>query len=140
MSLAAILRALAQGFENAAVAAESENTEPTTSATRGRKAKTVTAPDPSPAAATAAPAATAPAAQQLAPQPAAPSITRDQLNKAVLAVASMSRDEAVAVLAKFGAANTATIPVEKYQAVFDAMEEKKAELDAAKAKEPASLV
>lgn len=90
------------------------------------------------AAADAAPAATAAAAQQ--PAPAAPSVTKDQLNKVVLAVAAKGRDKAEAILAKFGAKNTVTLPVEQYQAVFDAFEEELAKIDAAAAQAPASLV
>jgi hypothetical protein len=65
--------------------------------------------------------------------PAAPQISKDKLNKAVLAVAGVNRDEAIKILAKHGASNTATLPVEKYQAVFDDFEEAKARLDAAAA-------
>lgn len=134
MSLVAILRALAQGFENAAVAAESEpaneSAAPAKPAKRGPK--TVAAPESAPPAAAQPPvAASAPAAQQPAPSPAAPTISKGQLNNAVLAVAGKSRDAAVEILTRFGVTNTATLPAEKYQAVFDAFEEKKAQLDAA---------
>lgn len=140
MSLAAVFRALAQGFENAAIAAESD--EPTAPAKPGRKAKpAAAATESTPPAAAQPPAtsATAPAAvTQPAPSPTAPTITRDQLNKAVLAVAGVNREAAIAILGKFGVANTATLPVEKYQEVLDAFEEKKAQLDAASVQ--ASLV
>lgn len=91
-------------------------------------------------AAAAEPAASAPAAQSTADAaPAAvaevaaqaPSITKEQLNKAVLKVAAKSRDAAEAILAKFGAKNTVTLPVEQWQAVYDAFEEEIAKQDAA---------
>lgn len=95
---------------------------------------------------TAAPAAAAQAAAQAAAAPAqqpAPvsTITKDQLNKAVLKVAAKSRDVAEAILAKFGAKNTVTLPAEQWQAVFDAFEEEIAKQDAAEVqKTQASLV
>lgn len=140
MSLAAILRALAQGFENAAVAAETETQDTASPAKPGRKAKpAAAAPESAPPAATQPPAAaSAPAPAQPAPPPAAPTLSKDKLNKAVLAVAGVNRDAAIEILAKFGVANTATLPVEKYQEVYDAFEEKKAQLDAASVQ--ASLV
>jgi hypothetical protein len=77
-------------------------------------------------------AAAAPAAVAETPAPApVPSITKDQLNKAVLKVAAKSRDVAEAILAKFGAKNTVTLPVEQWQAVYDAFEEEIAKQDAA---------
>lgn len=75
------------------------------------------------------PPAAAPVAQT--PAPAVPSITKEQLNKAVLKVAAKSRDVAESILAKFGAKNTVTLPPEQWQAVFDAFEEEIAKQDAA---------
>jgi hypothetical protein len=79
---------------------------------------------------TAAPAAVAPVVAE--PEtPPKPTITKDQLNKAVLKVAAKSRDVAEAILAKFGAKNTVTLPQEQWQAVYDAFEEEIAKMDAA---------
>jgi hypothetical protein len=75
-----------------------------------------------------------PAATPIVTEPAtppAPSVTKDQLNKAVLKVAAKSRDAAEAILAKFGAKNTVTLPAEQWQAVYDAFEEEMAKMDAA---------
>jgi hypothetical protein len=80
------------------------------------------------------PAATAVAATpvEVAPvAPPVPSITKDQLNKAVLKVAAKSRDAAEAILKRFGAVNTVTLPPETWQAVYDAFEEEIAKQDAA---------
>jgi hypothetical protein len=140
MSLAAILRALAAGFENAADEAESAESAAPAKGKKGAKAPAATE-SALPAAQQPPAAATAPAPAQPAAPPAAPTITKDQLNKAVLAVASKSREAAVEILARFGAANTATLATDKYQAVFDAFEEKKAQLDAASVQAgPPSLV
>lgn len=107
------------------------------------KGKTKSAPaatESAPPAATPAPAATAPVAQP-AQSPAAPTVSKDKLNKAVLAVAGVDRQAAIAILNKFGVVNTATLPTEKYQAVFDEFEEFKAKMDAAAAQaEQPSLV
>jgi hypothetical protein len=65
------------------------------------------------------------------PVPAVPTITKDQLNKAVLKVAAKSRDAAEAILSKFGAKSTVTLPPEQWQAVYDAFEEEIAKQDAA---------
>src|SRR5208337_2147284 len=79
-----------------------------------------------------APAPEAPAAPVEQPAaPVAPTITKEQLNKAVLAVAAKGRDKAEAILAKFGAKNTVTLPAELWQAVYDAFEEELAKIDAA---------
>jgi len=77
-----------------------------------------------PAISTAAPAAA---------EPVAPVVTIDKakLNAAVLKVAAKSRDAAEAILAKFGAKNTVTLPPEQWQAVYDAFEEEIAKIDAA---------
>jgi predicted lipid-binding transport protein (Tim44 family) len=90
--------------------------------------------------AAAEPAASAPAAPSTvvaepaaAAEPPAPvvTITKDQLNKAVLKVAAKSRDAAEAILSKFGQKNTVTLPPELWQAVYDAFEEEIAKQDAA---------
>lgn len=75
------------------------------------------------------------------PQPVVPTITKDQLNKLVLKVAAKSRDAAEAILKRFGAVNTVTLPAEKWQAVYDAFEEEIAKQDAAAVQvQQASLV
>ena len=116
--IAAALHALADAFLADVEAVEQ--------AVTGKKGK-AKAPEQSAAPAASAPAAPAPAAAE----PAAPSITKDQLNKAVLKVAAKSRDVAEAILAKFGAKNTVTLPAEQWQAVYDAFEEEIAKMDAA---------
>jgi len=78
-----------------------------------------------------APAAPATVAVEPVAPPAVPTITKEQLNKAVLAVAAKSRDIAEKILAKFGAKNTVTLPAEQWQAVYDAFEEELAKIDAA---------
>jgi hypothetical protein len=76
--------------------------------------------------------ASAPAAPAgAAAAPAAPTVTKDQLNKLVLKVAAKSRDAAEAILKRFGATNTVTLPPEQWQAVYDAFEEEIAKQDAA---------
>src|SRR6202045_4427213 len=87
-------------------------------------------------------AAAAVAAQPApAPTPAVPTITKAQLNAAVLKVAAKSPDVAEAILAKFGATNTVTLAEEKWQAVYDAFEEEIAKQDAAAVQvQQASLV
>jgi hypothetical protein len=88
----------------------------------------------------AAPVVSAPKAQDPAdaarapaepPAPAAPTITKDQLNKLVLAVAAKDRNAAEAILVKFGHKNTVSLPPEQFQVVYDAFEEELARLDAA---------
>ena len=116
--IAAALHALADAFLADVEAVEQ--------AVTGKKGK-AKAPEQSAAPAASAPAAPAPAAAE----PAAPSITKDQLNKAVLKVAAKSRDAAEAILAKFGAKNTVNLPAEQWQAVYDAFEEEIAKIDAA---------
>jgi len=76
----------------------------------------------------------APTAAAAAPAPAsapAPSVTKEQVNKLVLAVAAKNRDAAVAILNKFNLANTVTLAPELWQAVYDAFEEELAKIDAA---------
>jgi hypothetical protein len=133
MSLEAALRALVREEVAAALAGATVPAAPA----KAKKAKAEAAPESAPPAAAQPPAATAPAPQP-APSPAVPTISKDQLNKAVLAVAGTNREKAVSILARFGVTNTATLPVEKYQEMFDAFEEEKARLDAASVQ--ASLV
>lgn len=114
--IAAALRALADAFE------EGGEDQPVKTKGRGKAAVAATEQSAAPAAAQ-TPAET--------PAPVVPSITKDQLNKAVLKVAAKSRDVAEAILAKFGAKNTMTLPQEQWQAVYDAFEEEIAKQDAA---------
>ncbi len=112
VKIAAALHALADAF------LEGGEDQPAKTAKGGKK----TAEQPA-----AAPAATTPAAAPV------PTITKDQLNKAVLKVAAKSRDVAEAILNKFGggAKNTVTLASEFWQPVFDALEEEIAKQDAA---------
>jgi hypothetical protein len=124
--IAAALHALADAFLEGG---EDQPAKPP----KGKKA----AADAAPAANTATPAAT----QAAAPAPVVPTITKAQLNAAVLKVAAKSRDAAEAILARFGAKNTVTLPPEQWQAVFDAFEEEIAKQDAAAVQvQQASLV
>lgn len=128
--IAAALHALADAFLADVEAAETAVTG------KGKGKKAAASVDAAPNAAAPAqfaPAAyTPPAASASAPEPApAVTITKDQLNKAVLKVAAKSRDVAEAILAKFGAKNTVTLPAEQWQAVYDAFEEEIAKQDAA---------
>lgn len=116
--IAAALHALADAF------AEGAEDQPAKGKGRGK-----TAVDPAQAAA--APAAAAAATPAATPASVVPTITKDQLNKAVLKVAAKNRDVAEAILAKFGAKNTVTLPAEQWQAVYDAFEEEIAKMDAA---------
>jgi hypothetical protein len=127
--ISAALHALAEAF-----LADVEAVE--TAVTGGKKGgKKAAAADPAPTLSTqtVAPATNAPAVVET-PAPVAapvPSITKDQLNKAVLKVAAKSRDAAEAILKRFGAVNTVTLPPEQWQAVYDAFEEEIAKQDAA---------
>jgi hypothetical protein len=118
--IGAALHALADAIleDGGTVAAESAKKGRGMGADRTPKTAAADAP-------VAAPAVIEPAA------PAAPAVTKDQLNKAVLKVAAKSRDAAEAILAKFGAKNTVTLPAEQWQAVYDAFEEEIAKMDAA---------
>jgi hypothetical protein len=122
--IAAALHALAEAFEGAVEEVKDVATG------KGKKAKLAEQPV-APAAAALAQAAAATAAAT--PAPAVPSITKEQLNKAVLKVAAKSRDTAEAILNKFGAGakNTVTLAPEYWQPVFDALEEEIAKQDAA---------
>jgi hypothetical protein len=122
--IAAALHALADAF-----LVDLEAVEEAVTGKKGRKAAaTVTAAVTSTPSQISAPATVAPVVE---PTPAVPTITKDQLNKAVLKVAAKSRDVAEAILAKFGAKNTVTLPPEQWQAVYDAFEEEIAKQDAA---------
>jgi hypothetical protein len=134
--IAAALHALADAF-----LADVEAVEEAVTGKRGKKAAQPPQPQPQPAPApTTLPAAaqstvahvqiSTPAVAEPATPPA-PAITKEQLNKAVLAVAAKNRDAAVALLGKFGLTNTVNLPPEKFQAVFDAFEEELARIDAA---------
>jgi|HubBroStandDraft_1064217.scaffolds.fasta_scaffold357733_1 hypothetical protein len=118
--IAAALHALADAF-----LADVEAVEQAVTGKGKGKGKAATEAASAPAAPSAAAAAPA------APAPVVPSITKDQLNKAVLKVAAKSRDAAEAILAKFGAKNTVNLPAEQWQAVYDAFEEEIAKIDAA---------
>lgn len=123
VKIAAALHALADAFL--------EGVEAVEAAVTGKKGgKKAAAADPATTASTTASTAVAPATEP-APVAAVPTITKDALNKAVLKVAAKSRDVAEAILAKFGAKNTVTLPPEQWQAVYDAFEEEIAKQDAA---------
>jgi hypothetical protein len=128
--IAAALHALADAF-----LADVEAVEEAVTGKNGKKKAAAASAAPTTAAAAAPVAAAAPAAAPVVAEPPAvipgPTITKEQLNKAVLAVAAKNRDAAVALLGKFGLTNTVNLPVEKFQAVFDAFEEELAKIDAA---------
>jgi hypothetical protein len=132
MSLELHLRAIIREEVTAALAAI-ESLKPA----KGKKTASETSSAPQ--AATPAPAATAPAAQP-AQSPAVPTPPLTAVNKATQTLASVDRDAAVKILTLFGATvvkegktvvNTSLLKAEQYQAVIDAMEEKKAAIDAA---------
>jgi hypothetical protein len=145
--IAAALHALADAFLEGAETVEA-------AVTGGKKGGKKAAAE-QPALAAAAPsAANGTAASSQTPAPVAnftlpaspapapvPTIDKAKLNAAVLKVAAKSRDTAEAILAKFGAKNTVTLPQEQWQAVFDAFEEEIAKQDAAAVQvQQASLV
>jgi hypothetical protein len=138
MSLAKIAAAL----RAAAAALESEIEEAiqaAESAVAGRKSKAKAPASAPPAATPATAAATAPAAAPAATPPEAPTYPKvEAVNKAVLALAGVSRDKALAVLAEFKVTRTPELKPDQYQLVIDRMEEEKAKIDAAAAQ--ASLV
>lgn len=132
MSLEAFLRALVREEITAALAAFDPKTK-----AAGKKAAAAT--EQGQPAATQPPAATAPAAQP-AQSPVVPAPPLSDVNKATQALAQVDRQAAVDILTKFGATtqregktvvNTSLLKAEQYQTVIDAMEEKKAALDAA---------
>ena len=131
MSLEAFLRALVREEITAALAVF----EPKTKAA-GKKAAATESVQP---AATQPQAATAPAPQP-AQSPAVPTPPLSDVNKATQALAQVDRQAAVDILTKYGATtqregktvvNTSLLKAEQYQTVIDAMEERKAALDAA---------
>ena len=126
--ISAALHALADAFLADVEAVEA-------AVTGCKKGKKAAAADPAPTLSTqtVAPATNAPAVVETSAPVAVPvpSITKDQLNKAVLKVAAQSRDAAEAILKRFGAVNTVTLPPEQWQAVYDAFEEEIAKQDAA---------
>jgi hypothetical protein len=119
--IAAALHALADAFLEGVETVE-------TAVTGGKKGGKKAAAETSAAPAAGAAQTPAPA---LTPAPAVPTIDKAKLNAAVLKVAAKSRDAAEAILARFGAKNTVTLPAEQWQAVFDAFEEEIAKIDAA---------
>jgi hypothetical protein len=136
--IGAALHALADVF--LAEAGQLQDTGPEEGSTPTKRSRKPTPASPAAASAPVAPstAAAAPAPAEPAPAPA-PTITRAKLNQAVLAVAAKprdasglsGRDRAEAILARFGAKNTVTLPQEQWQAVYDAFEEELAKIDAA---------
>jgi len=101
--------------------------------------KAAAAPESAPPVVAPAQPATAPAAQP-APSPAVPTPPLTAVNKATQTLASVDREAAVKILRQFGATvlkegktivNTSLLKAEQYQAVIDAMEERKAAIDAA---------
>ena len=130
--ISAALHALADAF-----LADVEAVESAVAGGKGKGKGKISAADaaatPGPAvAAQVQAAAAAPVVEAPAPVAApVPSITKDQLNKAVLKVAAKSRDAAESILKRFGAVNTVTLPPEQWQAVYDAFEEEIAKQDAA---------
>jgi hypothetical protein len=131
MSLEAALRALVREEVAAALAAAT----PTKAA--GKKA--AAAAESAQPAATPAQPATAPAAQP-AQSPAVPTPPLTAVNKATQNLAGVDREAAVKILTQYGATtlregktvvNTSLLKAEQYQTVIDAMEEKKAAIDAA---------
>jgi hypothetical protein len=64
--------------------------------------------------------------------------SKDRLNKAVLVVAGIDRDAAVRILARYGVTNTADLPRQHREAVFEEFEEAKARIDEAERRRRAS--
>jgi hypothetical protein len=124
--IAAALHALADAFLADVEAVEAA----VTGKGKGKKAAT----DPTPAAAVtqgSSPASAAPASAEPAAAAPAPTVTLKQVNELVLKVAAKNRDGAVALLGKFGLANTVGLAEAKWQVVYDAFEEEIAKIDAA---------
>jgi hypothetical protein len=143
----ALLTRIAEALEGllAHAKADLKKIEAEVKPSKGRAAK-VAEPDPAtqkaPATAASAPAAAdaTPAVAEPTPSPA-PSVTLPDVNKLVLKVAAKNREGALAILGKFGLANTVGLAQEKWQAVYDAFEEEIARIDAAEVKiSEASLV
>jgi len=139
--IAAALHELADAFFLAAVEAVETATTVETAITGKKSKKTAPESLEKAQAPTQVQAAAAPTAEPVPAAPAVPAITKDQLNKLVLKVAAKSRDAAEAILNRFGAVNTVTLPEAKWQAVYDAFEEEIAKQDAAAVQvQQASLV
>lgn len=140
MSFEAHLRALVREEVTAVVDALEAKFAALESAVKAKAAKAAkAAPDSAQPAATQPQAATAPAAQP-AQSPAVPTPPLTAVNKATQTLAQVDRESAVKILTSFGATvlkegktvvNTSLLKVEQYQAVIDAMEERKAAIDAA---------
>lgn len=123
--------------EGATVATDATPAE--SAAPAAKKSRAKAAPESAPPAATQPQVATAPAPQP-AQSPAVPTPPLTAVNKATQLLAQTNREEAVAILTKFGATtvkegktivNTSLLKPEQYQLVIDAMEERKAAIDAA---------
>jgi len=140
MSFEATLRAIIREEVAAVVADLKADLAAVKSAAKATGKKVAAAVESvAPAATPAAAAAPAPAAAPAAEPPAPPTYPAfDVLKKAVLALAGINRQAAVDTLAKFKVANAAELKPEQYQEAIDALEEKKAVIDAAAAQ--ASLV
>jgi hypothetical protein len=130
MSFEAFLRAIIREEVTAALAVF----EPKAKA--GKKAAATESAQP---AATQPQAATAPAPQP-AQSPAVPTPPLTAVNKATQTLAAVDRESAVKILTQYGATvvkegktivNTSLLKAEQYQTVIDAMEERKAAIDAA---------
>jgi hypothetical protein len=135
MSFEAHLRAIIREEVTAVLTAIESAVKPG----KAKAIKPVTGPESAQPAATPAPVATAPAAQP-AQSPAVPTPPLTAVNKATQTLASVDRESAVKILTQFGATilkdgktivNTSVLKAEQYQAVIDAMEERKASIDAA---------
>ncbi len=135
MSFEAHLRAIIREEVTAVLTAIESAVKPG----KAKATKPVTGPESAQPVATPAPVATAPAAQP-AQSPAVPTPPLTAVNKATQTLASVDRESAVKILTQFGATilkdgktivNTSALKAEQYQAVIDAMEERKASIDAA---------
>jgi hypothetical protein len=140
MSFEAHLRAIIREEVAAVVADLKADLAAVKSAAKATVKKVVAATESAaPAATPAAAAATAPAAAPAAAPPAPPTYPAfETLKKAVLALAGINRQAAVDILGTFKVANASELKPEQFQAAIDALEEKKAAIDAAAAQ--ASLV
>jgi hypothetical protein len=144
--IAAGLRLLAEAFDGG------EEGEVKVPRGKAPKAPQSAAAPAAAASAQAAPATAAAAPAQAPAETAAPAaplsrVTLEQLNKLVLKVAASNRDAAVAALGRLGAKTkeghptTVGLAQEKWDALYDALEEEQAKIDAAAAQvAQASLV
>jgi hypothetical protein len=130
MSFEAFLRAIIREEVTAALAVF----EP-----KAKAGKKAAATESAPPAATQPQAATAPAPQPTQ-SPAVPTPPLTAVNKATQTLAAIDRESAVKILTQYGATvvkegktivNTSLLKAEQYQTVIDAMEERKAAIDAA---------